>query len=163
MLNIKSLSRAFQWWNPHVSIVTVADFASFLRRKVSTPLGLESSFSKYFFCEARRRSSDWISLDLNERKYQAKLSSRFGQVVNTLNFTFRDDKVSLCQVASSNLVETIEFLFLKVNMLRLIWNFFRQQSQSWALRKCIDYDSLGKNVTMRGASKKAVFELNVRR
>ena len=78
MITVKSFSRSFLWWNPHVSIVIVADLASCERGKVSAPLGHESSFSKCSFRKTRRRSFDSVSLDLNIRKSVQWVCSRFG-------------------------------------------------------------------------------------
>ena len=98
---------------------------------------LKHSFRSYGCERSRKEFSQWLSPKF--------YGSQFGLVVNALDFNWKCFLLLvtfLCWAASSNLGETLEFLFLKVKVLRLSWNFFRQQSQAWASRKCIDYVSL---------------------
>ena len=77
-------------------------------------------------CErSRKKFKQWLSRVCH--------GSRFGLVVNALDFNWECFLLLvtfLCWAASSNPGETLEFLFLKVKVLRLSWNFFRQQSQA---------------------------------
>ena len=77
-------------------------------------------------CETSKKEfKQWLSRNCH--------GSRFGLVVNALDFNWECFLLLvtfLCWAASSNLGETLEFLFLKVKVVRLSWNFFRQQSQA---------------------------------
>ena len=149
----KSVSRAIQCWNPHVSIIIGADSAScqrcqVFRTNLSRIVGFEMFVSWISAAPIRLVPFViyWIAIAW-------KLTYDLVQWLTRWISSFLADDNSLCQFVSSSLGETLEFLFLKVNVLRLSWNFFRQQNQVLASRKCKDYDSLCKDVTVRGPSK----------